>query len=241
MFNLVLSVISIALVIGLALTSVFYGGDLFSKASAKITAAQVMNQMQQIDAAFQLYLVEGGVGHVGLPNEEIPGIGPVAPSIGYFMEEVPEFHNFLETAPVPPASLFETGMPLDYVGAYRFDSTNVQIGQAPVVGLLGIEDSVCSAFNNIGSFGDRVVSYSEFLARQELNTLPGSWCFFLAQDLGTGEFVMEPVPSELQAAYETALSRLAADPAFSYVERPYDENTDFKINQLGYGPRYEQN
>lgn len=58
MFNLVLSVIAVALVLGLALTSVFYGGSIFSDASAKNEAARLMNGAQQIKAALDLYKID---------------------------------------------------------------------------------------------------------------------------------------------------------------------------------------
>ncbi|MCP1674211.1 hypothetical protein J2T57_001313 [Natronocella acetinitrilica] len=51
MFNLIITVISIALVAALALASIYYGGDALSRGSAKATAATLINQGQQLNGA----------------------------------------------------------------------------------------------------------------------------------------------------------------------------------------------
>jgi hypothetical protein len=60
MFNLIITVISIALVAALALASIYYGGPALSKGSAKATAATLVNQGQQISGANTMYAQENG-------------------------------------------------------------------------------------------------------------------------------------------------------------------------------------
>ena len=55
MFNLIITIISIALIVGLAAASAFYGGDMFTKGAAKSKAATVVSQAQQLQAAAVLY------------------------------------------------------------------------------------------------------------------------------------------------------------------------------------------
>lgn len=57
MFNLIVSVISIALIAAMAAASIYYGGDGFSKSSARAQAATLINQAQQIDGAADLYKI----------------------------------------------------------------------------------------------------------------------------------------------------------------------------------------
>lgn len=58
MFNLIVAVISIALIAAMAAASIFYGGDGFSKSSARAQAATLISQAQQIAGAAAIYKVE---------------------------------------------------------------------------------------------------------------------------------------------------------------------------------------
>ena len=60
MFNLIISIIAIALVVALAGASLYYGGDAFSKGSEEAKAATYVNQAQQIQAAATLYRASEG-------------------------------------------------------------------------------------------------------------------------------------------------------------------------------------
>jgi hypothetical protein len=60
MFNLIISIIAIALVVALAGASLYYGGDAFSEGSTKAKAAAFVNQAQQIQAASVLYKANTG-------------------------------------------------------------------------------------------------------------------------------------------------------------------------------------
>ncbi|MBE4779678.1 hypothetical protein HJ167_18990 [Vibrio parahaemolyticus] len=61
MFNLIISIIAIALVVVLAGASLYYGGDAFNRGSSDAKAATLINQAQQIQAAATLFTAsEGG-------------------------------------------------------------------------------------------------------------------------------------------------------------------------------------
>lgn len=55
MFQLIVAVISIALVAALAIASIFYGGEAFSKSSEKANVTALVNAAQQISGAYTLY------------------------------------------------------------------------------------------------------------------------------------------------------------------------------------------
>jgi hypothetical protein len=55
MFNLIVAVISIALIAAMAAASIFYGGESFSASSARAEAATLINQALQIDGAADLF------------------------------------------------------------------------------------------------------------------------------------------------------------------------------------------
>lgn len=61
MFQLIVAVISIALVAALAIASIFYGGDAFTKSSEKAVVTTLINQGQQIAGAVALYKTDAGV------------------------------------------------------------------------------------------------------------------------------------------------------------------------------------
>lgn len=61
MFQLIVAVISIALIAALAIASIFYGGDAFTKSSEKANVTTLVNQAQQISGAAALYKTENGV------------------------------------------------------------------------------------------------------------------------------------------------------------------------------------
>ena len=55
MFQLIVTIISIALIVALALASIFYGGTAFTNSAAKTAEAALVNGGQQIAAAEVLY------------------------------------------------------------------------------------------------------------------------------------------------------------------------------------------
>ncbi|MND11541.1 hypothetical protein D3C87_351860 [compost metagenome] len=60
MFNLIISIIAIALVVVLAGASLYYGGDAFNKGSEEARASTFINQAQQIQAAATLFKASNG-------------------------------------------------------------------------------------------------------------------------------------------------------------------------------------
>lgn len=61
MFQLIVAVISIALIAALAIASIFYGGDAFTKSSEKANVTTLINQAQQIAGAAALFKTDKGV------------------------------------------------------------------------------------------------------------------------------------------------------------------------------------
>ena len=59
MFSLIITIISIALVAALALASIYYGGDAFTKGSDGAAAARLINEGQQLQGARTLVNAEG--------------------------------------------------------------------------------------------------------------------------------------------------------------------------------------
>lgn len=60
MFNLIITIISIALVTVTAVVSVFYGGTVFASGQSKAVAADINSQLQQINTAWRLFEVDNG-------------------------------------------------------------------------------------------------------------------------------------------------------------------------------------
>lgn len=60
MFQLIIALLSIALIAILAVGGVYYGGDAFSSGSTKAYANSIASQVQQIKAANTLYKIEHG-------------------------------------------------------------------------------------------------------------------------------------------------------------------------------------
>lgn len=61
MFNLIVVVISIALLAIIAVASIFYGGDAWTQSSEKANVTTLINQGQQISGAAALYKADNGV------------------------------------------------------------------------------------------------------------------------------------------------------------------------------------
>lgn len=63
MFQLIIAILSIALIATLAIASVYYGGDAFTKGTAKAGASTVVSQAQQVSAADVLYQNDNAGAH----------------------------------------------------------------------------------------------------------------------------------------------------------------------------------
>jgi hypothetical protein len=91
MFNLIVAVISIALIAAMAAASIFYGGEAFSESTAKAQAATLVNNGQQIGGAQVLH--------------KISNSGNLETAIGNLVLE-----GYLQALPTPPASAVATGV-----------------------------------------------------------------------------------------------------------------------------------
>lgn len=60
MFSLIITVISIALVAALAVSTLYFGGDAFNQGTSEARANTLINQATQIDAARQLHRASEG-------------------------------------------------------------------------------------------------------------------------------------------------------------------------------------
>jgi hypothetical protein len=90
MFNLIVAVISIALIAAMAAASIFYGGEAFSNSTAKAQASTLVNNGQQISGAQQLYMIDNS--------------GNREDTIGDFVSG-----GYLQALPTPPASAVDAG------------------------------------------------------------------------------------------------------------------------------------
>jgi type II secretory pathway pseudopilin PulG len=78
MFQLIVAVISIALVAALALASIFYGGEAFTRGQLKAQVTTMINQAQQISGANTLYKNDkGGVDATSIPTDLVSPVSGV--------------------------------------------------------------------------------------------------------------------------------------------------------------------
>lgn len=85
MFNLIVAVISIALIAAMAAASIFYGGEAFSESTAQAQASTLVNNGQQISGAQQLHMIDNSGNRAAAVATLISG-------------------NYLQAIPTPPAS-----------------------------------------------------------------------------------------------------------------------------------------
>ena len=90
MFNLIVAVISIALIAAMAAASIFYGGSAFGEGTAQAQASTLVNNGQQVSGAQQLYMIENSGNRNGV-NDMTAANGLVTA-------------NYLQAVPTPPAN-----------------------------------------------------------------------------------------------------------------------------------------
>jgi type II secretory pathway pseudopilin PulG len=95
MFQLIVAVISIALVAALALASIFYGGEAFTRSQLKAQVTTMINQAQQISGAQTLYKTDKG----GLVPATVSALVP----------------DYLAVAPTAPNKITTSAWQLDNV------------------------------------------------------------------------------------------------------------------------------
>jgi hypothetical protein len=149
MFNLIISIIAIALVVALAGASLYYGGDAFSSGSSEARAATYINQAQQIQAAATLFEVTNG----GQPAN-------IAALVGDFIAAVPVLATGAET---------DGGQPVWDV-TNQDDVVHVAL---PVTDLAaaGITSEICDLINQNGS---QVVFCKESTGDLSVDAIPGA-------------------------------------------------------------------
>lgn len=84
MANLIITIISIALVAIAAIMGAYYGGTAFVEGQAKARAAKIVNDLSQLDAAIKLYGVNNS-GTKVIPNA--PFFSPVAGNWNVFVSD----------------------------------------------------------------------------------------------------------------------------------------------------------
>lgn len=102
MFNLIVAVISIALIAAMAAASIFYGGAAFGSGTAQAQASTLINNGQQISGAQQLYMIENS----GNRN----GVNSMTAANGLVTQ------GYLQAIPTPPAN--STGTNATDVGTW---------------------------------------------------------------------------------------------------------------------------
>jgi len=147
MFSLIVSIISIALVAVLAAASIYYGGDAFTKGSAKALASTVVTQAQQISSANTLYKNDKG----GVSAANVAAL-TAAPG------------NYLASAPAMPSKVgsvaLEIAADIDTVTAGNQGGVSAVITNAEVCKLINQQANGTDNFNANSQFGCEAVGAS---------------------------------------------------------------------------------
>jgi hypothetical protein len=80
MFSLIITIISIALVAALALATIYYGGDAFTKGGDAAKASQLINEGQQLQGANTLRKVDTGGTQATVVADLVPNYLAQAPA-----------------------------------------------------------------------------------------------------------------------------------------------------------------
>jgi len=141
MFNLIISIIAIALVVVLAGASLYYGGSAFNEGSSDATAATLINQAQQIQASATLYsATEGGspADITDLEGEYLSAI-PIVP-VGHPTDD--------QGAPIGDLPTWELAASGDGSGPIDMVSVDLQTGSKADE---GITLDICETVNEDGA------------------------------------------------------------------------------------------
>jgi len=121
MFNLIVAVISIALIAAMAAASIFYGGSAFGEGTAKAQASTLINNGQQVSGAQQLYMIDNS-GNRANDIDVLTGGG------------------YLQAVPSAPATVINSGAAWDVAtnGTFAYirldtDNTGQQLSPAATV------------------------------------------------------------------------------------------------------------
>jgi hypothetical protein len=102
MFQLIVSVIAIALIAALAIASLYYGGNAFSGSTSKAQVTALVNQAQQISGGAALYKTD----NAGTPIDAIADLTP----------------DYLQAIPTPPQVAQGSSWLVTTDGAYAYIS-----------------------------------------------------------------------------------------------------------------------
>lgn len=73
MFNLIIAIISIALVAVVVLAGIYYGGDMFTKQGTEVGASKILNEAAQVRGAVEMYRNDNaGRSPADLENDLVP-------------------------------------------------------------------------------------------------------------------------------------------------------------------------
>ena len=117
MFSLIITVISIALVAALAVSTLYFGGDAFNAGSDKAKASTLVNQAQQIDGANTIYRLDTGA--------LATGIGDLTPD---YLASAPQVNGNISSSSYSLGGATDDTITLSGVTASVCDEVNDQIG-----------------------------------------------------------------------------------------------------------------
>ena len=141
MVNLIITLISIALIAAVAVAALYNGGDAFRQGSAKSSAAQLVNAGQQISAANVLYANDNG----GSYTTDITDLND-----GSYLSSTPRVPDGFGTPTIEAGNVIKIA---DTDGADEIcEAVNVQAGE-PADTILGDETDVTGAFGCFGASG----------------------------------------------------------------------------------------
>ena len=103
MFSLIITVISIALVAALAVSTLYFGGDAFNQGTSEARANTLINQGTQIDAARQLYRAEEGTDADDIEADLVPEYLASLPSLEDGVWEISDGIHFFNMSALDDA------------------------------------------------------------------------------------------------------------------------------------------
>lgn len=154
MYSLIVAVISITLGVGIALSTVYYGGEAFTASSAKTRANTVLTAMQQIKAADQLFEVETGAPATSIDDLVTAG----------YLKSTPSFSGQREPVKIVSA-ITEVNQP-----PKRIAILDVSSDDGYLQGLLDEGELVCTEIEKLNGPGTLdASSYIGFRNQQSTN------------------------------------------------------------------------
>jgi hypothetical protein len=201
MFNLIVAVISIALIAAMAVASIYYGGDSFGRSSARAEAATLINQAQQIAGAATLFRLDNSASNVassepacgfswaGEPGGDLSACAVNRLVAGQYLQAIPSFPADLAVQP-DQVTLVE-GALVEPAGTFRWMSQWTVSGEGDLARIFLNEttrDAICAEVVRQG--GEGRIDISDLnLAGFELDDSETAPFRCVDLDLGGGEIV----------------------------------------------------